>query len=220
MSATSESPLLPLFIKPMLARAGLPFDDANYLFEIKWDGIRMLAFLEAGSYRLMNRHGVDATKRYPEFAFLAGLAPGTILDGEMVVLRAGKPDFALLQSRDKTRSPLKIRTLSQVEPATYIAFDLLYENHLSLLNRPLLERRERLEELIRQWSRPRLLFSQSILGKGRALFAAACRQRLEGIVAKKATSIYRPGKRGPEWIKIKPRLPKTPEIPGIPAQFA
>jgi ATP-dependent DNA ligase len=210
MSAISHGPSLPSFIKPMLACAGVAFDNDDFLFEIKWDGMRMLTFLEAGSYRLLNRHGIDATERYPEFAFLAGLAPGTILDGEMTVLHDGKPDFALLQSRDKTRSPLKIRTLSQFEPATYIAFDLLYENHVSLLDRPLLERRQRLEDLVRQWGRPRLLFSQSILGKGRALFAETCRQHLEGIVAKRVTSIYRPGKRGPDWIKIKPRFQENP----------
>ena len=206
MSAISPSLSLPAFVKPMLASSGTAFDDDNYLFEIKWDGIRMLAFLEADRYRLINRHGIDTTERYPEFAFLAGLAPGTILDGEMVVLHRGKPDFALLQSRDKTRSPLKVRTLSQVEPATYIVFDLLYENHVPVLDRPLLERRERLEDLVRQWSRPRLVFSQSILGKGRVLFAETCRQHLEGIMAKKVTSIYQPGKRGPDWIKIKPRF--------------
>jgi bifunctional non-homologous end joining protein LigD len=202
----SQQRSLPSFIKPMLAKSGTAFDDDDFLYEVKWDGMRMLAFLEAGSYRLLNRHGIDATERYPEFAFLARLAPGTIVDGEMVVLHAGKPDFALLQSRDKTRSPLKIRTLSQVEPATYIAFDLLYENHAPLLDRPLLERRQRLEDLVRQWSNPRLVFSQSILGKGRALFAETCRQHLEGIVAKRVTSIYRPGQRGPDWIKIKPRF--------------
>ena len=197
---------LPVFIKPMLAVRGEPFDDDSYLFEIKWDGIRMLAFIDANGYRLMNRHGVDATERYPEFDFLADLAPGTVIDGEMVVLRDGKPEFALVQSRDKTRSPLKIRTLSQAEPATFIAFDLLYENHLSLLNRPLLERRQFVEDLVRRWSHSRLLFSQGILGKGRDLLVAAYSQNLEGIMAKKMTSLYRPGKRGPEWIKIKPRF--------------
>ncbi len=188
----------------MLASSGSAFDDDDYLFEIKWDGIRMLAFVEAAGYRLSNRHGIDTTSRYPEFGFLREWPPGTILDGEMVVLRAGKPDFARLQSRDKTRSRLKIRTLSQVEPATYFAFDLLYENHVRLLDRPLLERRDRLEDLVRHWSRPRLVFSHGILGQGRALFEAACRQDLEGIMAKRVSSRYRPGRRSKEWLKIKP----------------
>ena len=82
----TAEPSLPAFIEPMLATRGQPFDSQHYLFEIKWDGIRMLAFIDRGGYRLMNRHGVNTTERYPEFAFLAGLAPGTILDGEMVVL--------------------------------------------------------------------------------------------------------------------------------------
>ena len=195
---------LPRFIKPMLATSGTAFDDDNFLFEIKWDGMRMLAFLEPAGHRLVNRHGIDATARYPEFDFLAELDPGAILDGEMVVLRGGKPDFALLQSRDKTRSPLKIRTLSQAEPATYIAFDLLYENYVPLLDQPLLERRQRLECLVQRWGHPRLVFSHGILGKGRALFAEACRQDLEGIVAKRISSHYRSGRRGNDWIKIKP----------------
>src|SRR5260370_14823501 len=102
----------------MLASSGTAFDDDNYLFEVKWNGIRMLAFLETPCYRLRNRHGIDTTCRYPEFAFLAGLPPGTLLDGEMVVFRDGQPDLALLQGRDKTRSALKTRTLCQAQPAS------------------------------------------------------------------------------------------------------
>ena len=135
-SSMSE-PMLPAFIQPMLAVGVEPFDDGHFLFEIKWDGVRMLAFIDAKGYRLRNRHGTNTTVRYPEFDFLVQLPSGTILDGEMVVLRHGQPDFALVQSRDKTRSSLKIRTLSQAEPATFMAFDLLYENYSSLLAFPL-----------------------------------------------------------------------------------
>ena len=205
MSPTSPSPSLPAFVKPMLASSGTAFDDDNFLFEVKWDGIRMLAFLEAAGYRLCNRHGIDTTCRYPEFGFLQQWPPGIILDGEMVVLQGGRPDFALLQSRDKTRSLLKIRTLSQVQPATFVVFDLLYDNYAPMFDLPLLERRERLQELLRQWCHPRLLFSQGILGKGQALFQETCRQNLEGIMAKRISSRYRPGRRGKEWLKIKPR---------------
>ena len=202
----AQNPSLPAFIKPMLAVRGQPFDNDDFLFEVKWDGIRMLAFIEADGYRLMNRHRVDVTTRYPEFDFLVGLSPGTILDGEMVVLRGGKPDFALVQSRDKTRSLLKIRTLAQAEPATFIAFDILYENYDCLLDRPLVERRERLENLILSCGHPHLVFSAGIQGRGRALFAEACRQNLEGIMAKRTHSCYQPGKRCNDWIKIKQRI--------------
>ena len=77
-----------------------------------------VGFHRTRRYRLLNRHGVNTTERYPEFAFLAGLPPGTILDGEMVVFHNGKPDFGLVQGRDKTRSALKIRSLSLAQPAT------------------------------------------------------------------------------------------------------
>jgi bifunctional non-homologous end joining protein LigD len=199
----ARDPFLPPFIKPMLAVRGEPFDDDDFLFEINWDGIRMLAFIDADGYRLMNRHGVDVTARYPEFDFLAGLSPGTVFDGEMVVFSNGKPDFGLVQSRDKIRAPLKIRTMSRAQPATFVAFDLLYENHAPLLKQPLLERRGRLEFLVERFHQAHLVFSHGILGHGRALFAEACSQNLEGIVAKRARSRYRPGKRSDDWIKIK-----------------
>jgi len=125
----------------------------------------------------------------------------------MVVLRDGQPDLALLQGRDKTRSALKTRTLSQTQPATFVAFDLLHEKFVPLLDRPLAERRERLEALLRQHgSHPRLVLSQGLVGQGRMLFAETCRQNLEGIMAKRLASPYRPGKRGSDWIKIKRRL--------------
>ena len=178
----------------MLAVASIPFDDADYLFEIKWDGIRMLAFIEADGYRLMNRHGIDTTQRYPEFAFLGRLPPGTVIDGEMVVLRDGKPDFSLVQSRDKSRAPLKVRTLSLAQPATFMAFDLLVEGYQPLFRQPLLERRRRLQNLVGKANQPVLVMSEGIPGAGVALFQEACRQKLEGIMAKKVTSIYRPGK--------------------------
>ena len=197
---------LPAFIKPMLASRGTPFDDESCLFEIKWNGIRMLAFVETPGYRLVNRHAVDTTSRYPEFAVLAELPSGTVLNGEMVVFRDGQPDLALLQGRDKTRSALKTRTGSQMQPATFVAFDLLYEKFVPLLNRPLQERRERLERLLQSCSHPRLVLSQGIVGQGRMLFAETCRQNLEGIMAKRLASPYRAGKRGADWIKIKRRL--------------
>jgi hypothetical protein len=90
----------------MLAKRGVPFDSPEHLFEIKWDGTRALAFVESRGYRLVNRH------RYPELGFLAQLPAGTVLDGEVVVLRQGKPDFGLLLSRNHARAPLKIRSLA------------------------------------------------------------------------------------------------------------
>jgi ATP-dependent DNA ligase len=169
-----------------------------------------LAFVDQDSYRLVNRHRVDVTDRYPELGFLANLPAGIILDGEIVVLRQGKPDFGLLLSRNQTRAPLRIRSLARMLPAIYVVFDLLYHRFESLLALPLGERRERLEKLMRRNTHPRLVFSQGVIGSGKAFFAEVCRLGLEGVMAKRITSRYRPGRRTGAWIKIKPKEAKNP----------
>jgi len=162
-----------------------------------------LAFVDSRGYRLVNRHRADVTDRYPELGFLNDLPAGVILDGEVVVLRQGKPDFKLLLSRNQVRATFKIRSLARTLPATYVAFDLLYHRFESLLALPLWARRQRLEMLIRICANPTLVFSEGIIGQGRAYFEAVCRKGLEGIVAKRLNGRYRPERRA--WIKIKPR---------------
>ncbi len=198
-------PKLPRFVPPMLAKPGVPFDSQEHLFEVKWDGTRVLAFVEQGGYRLVNRHRVDVTDRYPELGFLGDLAAGTVLDGEVVVLQNGKPTFRLLLSRNQARAPFKIRSLARTLPATYVVFDLLYERFESLLALPLGTRRKRLEKLMRRYAHPRLVFSQGVVGPGKAFFAEVCGQGLEGVMAKCLASRYRPGRRTDAWIKIKPK---------------
>lgn len=187
----------------MLSEPRAAFDSPDYLFEIKWDGTRTLAFIEDGGYRLVNRRRIDMTERYPEFAFLAKLPEGTVLDGEVVVLQGGKPDFPLLESREQARSPLKIRTKALATPATFIVFDLLYAGFEPILKRPLVERRRELEDLVRKANNPLLVFSDAVVGQGKAFFEHACRENLEGVVAKRMTSPYLPGKRTDAWCKIK-----------------
>ncbi len=110
--ATAQVALpLPAFVAPMLAQPGAPFDSDDHLFEIKWDGVRMLAVRDTKGYRLVNRHRAERTAQYPELACLAQLPAGTILDGETVVLQQGRPDFGRLLSRDQAGQPLKIRLL-------------------------------------------------------------------------------------------------------------
>ena len=92
---------LPRFVRPMLARPGQPFDSPDYLFEVKWDGMRALAFVDRDGQRIVSRHGNDLTEQFPELACLAKLPPGTVLDGELVVLRNGRPDLSLVQSRQQ-----------------------------------------------------------------------------------------------------------------------
>jgi DNA ligase D-like protein (predicted ligase) len=199
----SSTEKLPGFIPPMVAQLGSPIDSAEHLFEIKWDGTRTLAFLDHDAYRLVNRHRVDMTESYPEFAFLSQLPSGIILDGEMVVLRDGKPDFGLLQSREHTRSALKVRLLARTLPATYVVFDVLYERYHSVMALPLLARREHLQKVVQRCGHPQLVLSEGVVGQGKDLFREACRQRLEGIMAKRLDSRYMPGRRSDAWLKIK-----------------
>lgn len=194
---------LPEFIPPMLATPAEPFDSDDYLFEIKWDGIRALTFIDGGSYRLINRRRLEMTERYPEFAFVKDLPPGTVLDGEVIVLKNGKPDFGSLMSREQARSARRISPLVRLLPANYLVFDLLYENYESLLNRPLHARRACLERLVKSIANPQFILSEGIIGKGAAFFAEVIKRDLEGVVAKRLDSRYLPGQRNDCWLKIK-----------------
>lgn len=199
----ARKPELPRFIPPMLASPGAAFDSPDYLFEVKWDGTRALAFIEATGYRLLNRRRIDMEDRYPEFAFLRDLPQGCVLDGEVVVLRGGKPDFSLLQSREQARSSLRIRSLARTVPATYIVFDLLYENYQSVMAEPLRDRRELLRALVKKAANPHLILSEGVEAKGKSFFAQVSKQGLEGMIAKRLGSKYLPGKRTDAWIKVK-----------------
>lgn len=202
--ARPQAALLPDFIPPMLAMSGEAFDSDDHLFEIKWDGTRALAFIDRpGGYRLLNRRRVDMTARYPELQVLGTLPPGTILDGEIVMLRDGKPDFEALQGREHARNPMHIRFAAARNPAAYVVFDLMFAGFASLMDEPLIERRDVLRYLIERLNTPRVVFSDGVVGPGSAYFDAASKRGLEGIVAKRLTSRYLAGKRTDAWIKIK-----------------
>ena len=196
-------PALPDFIPPMLARQGQPFDSEEHLFEIKWDGTRAQARIEGGQARLTNRRRRDLTGRYPELGFLGGFGDGLLLDGEIVVLHDGKPDFGRLMSREQARSNLKIAGLAKSMPVTYIAFDLLYQDGESVMRQPLRERRDRLRQAATSWENPACVVSSGIVGGGVDYFQAAVDQELEGVIAKRLDDPYEPGKRSGSWLKIK-----------------
>lgn len=128
---------------------------------------------------------------------------GTILDGETIVFSNGKPDFALLESREHSRRPMKIRSLARSIPATFIAFDVLYWRYQSVMAEPFIDRRKRLQEIVATASQPALILSEGIRTHGKAMFADACARGLEGVVAKRLKSTYLPGKRTDAWIEIK-----------------
>jgi DNA ligase D-like protein (predicted ligase) len=189
---------------PMLAGAAAPFDDQDYLFEIKWDGVRALAASESGGrWRLWGRKASDYTLRYPELAVLARLPAGTVVDGELVMLRGGRANFPALLRRHQ-----RVRPWLGGEPALpvgYVLFDLLHLRGQAHLHEPLIDRRARLRELVEQLQEPVLAFSDGVVGNGRAFYEQVVAQGHEGVMAKLQTSGYRPEKRCSAWQKIKPR---------------
>jgi len=195
---------LPAFVEPMLARLEKrPFDSDEHLFEIKWDGIRALTFVEGGAHRMLSRRRNDMTERYPELGFLAQLEPGTLLDGELVVLREGRPDFRAVMSREQARSSIKIQNLVRTHPASYVVFDVLYLGGYPVMERPLSARRELLRGLVERAASPRLVMSDGVVGEGVQTFEQMRAMGLEGMVAKHLDSSYAPGARTDAWIKVK-----------------
>ena len=180
---------------PMLAVRGEPFDSPEYLFEVKWNGIRALAGRShesqpSGGWDLWGRELADYRSRYPEMQVLAALPPGTILDGELVRLSQGLPDLEAILARHQLSHPAKIQHASRHQPVTYVVFDLLAHHGRSLVGQPLHERRALLQDLLARWQEPRVLFSEGIVGPGRVFFEQAVRQGQEGVMAKHLASRY------------------------------
>ncbi len=196
---------MPRRLVPMLARTGsLPADDEQWAHEIKWDGIRAIAYSQPRELQLQSRNLIEITDRYPELGRL-GRALGShsvILDGEIVAFdAAGRPSFGMLQQRMGVASPAQARRLAKATPVTYMIFDLLWLDGHALMELPYTERRTRLEGLqlsSESWRTP-----EYVVGQGAALLAASAEQGLEGILAKRLDSIYQPGLRSRAWVKIK-----------------
>lgn len=196
-------------ILPMLAVPASPFDSPEFIFEVKYDGVRALAAVEAEGVRLWGRERSAYTGRYPELAALRRWPLGTLVDGELVALRDGLPELASLLARHALTDPWKIRFAPRWCPVRYVVFDLLYHAGRCLLREPLRERRARLAELCAAGPLPEVIFSEGLRGAGRAWYEAAVAQGHEGIMAKHLASPYRPGRRSAAWRKIKPQEEKT-----------
>ncbi|MEG6521651.1 non-homologous end-joining DNA ligase [Desulfotomaculum sp. 1211_IL3151] len=196
-------------IKPMLAIPAEPFNSDDFLYEIKWDGYRGLAYLEQET-TILSRNLMDLTARFPELQQLHQKVSNkpVILDGEIVVLDEGKPSFSKLQSRGKIADSLIVKRLAKVMPATFIAFDILYQDGISMMHLPLAQRKTALEETVEQG--PDLIVSQYVYGSGIEFSEAVKKVGLEGIMAKRLDSLYTPGKRATTWRKI--RNNKTAEL--------
>ena len=196
---------MPDQIVPMAATlARLPRDDDSWGYEIKWDGVRAIGYGEPGRLRLVSRNLRDITSQYPEVGALTRNfgARQVVLDGEIVAFDSdGRPSFQRLQPRMHVKSESEIRRRRQEVPVTYVIFDLLYLDGHLLLEKSYEERRRALEALGLggpSWQVP--AFQR---GEGRAFLDASKKQGLEGIVAKRLDSTYRPGRRSRDWLKVK-----------------
>jgi len=196
---------MPEAISPMLARAdALPPDDGRWAFEIKWDGVRAIAYSQPGRLRLESRNLNDITSRYPELARLnrALGSHSAVLDGEIVCFDAnGQPSFRALQHRMHIASEATAKRLAQDAPVTYVVFDLLWLDGHALMGLDYEQRRQQLVALEltgERWQTP-----DRVIGHGAALLEASAAQRLEGIIAKRLDSRYEPGRRTDAWIKIR-----------------
>ncbi|HEY8307605.1 MAG TPA: non-homologous end-joining DNA ligase [Lapillicoccus sp.] len=194
---------LPRDVTPMLATAGsLPDKDEGWAYEIKFDGVRVLTFVEKGEARLVTRNGNDVTSSYPELADIAAALDGhsAILDGEVVVFDPqGRTDFSLLQSRMHVRAPSE--ALRRSAPVRLLVFDLLHLDGESLMPRSYDERRAALLDLglrAAAWDTPR-----AVEGDGPTIAEASREQGLEGIMAKLRSAPYLPGRRVTTWLKVK-----------------
>jgi bifunctional non-homologous end joining protein LigD len=184
--------------------ADLPADGTAWAYEVKWDGVRALAHLRDGRLRLVSRAGNDITAGYPELTPLGRLHPDAVLDGEIVVLRAGRPSFAALAERMHVREPRAVRALAAAAPATYLVFDLLRLDGADTTGLPWTRRRALLEQLAEGADGPGPTSWRvgPVYDDRDALLAATREQHLEGVVAKRREARYRPGARSADWVKL------------------
>jgi bifunctional non-homologous end joining protein LigD len=190
----------------MLATAGPLPEGAQWAYEVKWDGVRVLADVGRSAersdadVRLWSRAGNDVTAGYPELAGLAGEVEDALLDGEVVALDgSGRPSFGLLQERMHVRDPARVAGLVGEVPVTYLVFDVLRAYGVDLTGQPWSQRRgvlERMQLAGPSWATP------DAFDDGAATLAASRATGLEGVVAKRRTSRYLPGLRSPDWVKV------------------
>ena len=188
------------YVPMLIGRSEEAFDSEDYLYEIKWDGTRCLAYCSDHT-ELINKRDKLLNDQFPELLTLHRcLSKPAVLDGEIVVFHDGKPDFYALQRREMLRSAFRIRLAQESDLATFIVFDILEYNGKDLTGLPLVKRKEKLKSFKESET---AVCSRVYLYEGEKLYAWTQRQNLEGIVAKDKNSLYQCGRRTSSWIKIK-----------------
>jgi bifunctional non-homologous end joining protein LigD len=191
-------------MRPMLATRGstVPTGE-DWLHEVKWDGMRVIATVRDGRLTLHSRNENDVTVSFPDLQGLAGRATfggkDVVLDGEIVAFLDGVPVFGALADRMHVASPRKAEQAAARNPVTLLLFDLVHLDGLDLMSLPLEQRRQVLGDLVEEGPRWRV---PPAYDDGRVLLDATRAQGLEGIVSKRRHSAYRPGQRSPDWLKF------------------
>ena len=178
------------------------FDDRNFIYELKLDGIRVLAYIENGHVDIRNKRGDKLLYKFPELEDMyKQVKQNCILDGELYCFGNGQIDFFELQKRSLLTDKFKIMMASKHHPASFTAFDILYVKEKSLLKTPLLKRKSILSKNVVE--NHQISISRYVEEQGKALFQLTTQKHLEGIVAKRKDSLYSCGKRTKDWIKCK-----------------
>ena len=190
-------------VSPMLiSQMQEPFNDDKWIYELKLDGCRCIGYFDQNGTCLRNKRNMELLPKFPELKELhRNVSERTVLDGELVVLRDGVPDFFELQRRTLLTDRFKIELAATKYPASFVAYDCLYEGSRSIMERTLFERKETLQSSVCE--NGLIAVSRYIPTDGIGLFRAADEKELEGVVAKRAASLYYPGRRTKDWIKFK-----------------
>jgi len=187
--------------KPMLARdAEKPFSGKDWIFEVKWDGFRAIAYVDE-DLSLKSRNGKELKHNFPELNELLQLSRNIVVDGEIVVLKEGKPDFQSLLKRGQAVSEVDIKRQVAKSPVVYVVFDILEKGGEPLTNLLLMERKKVLKDSLREGEH--VVVSDFVDEKGEAYFESALDKGLEGVMAKRKDSRYEEGLRTGSWLKIK-----------------
>jgi len=201
-------------IKPMLAEKSIPFDNENWIFEIKWDGMRSVAtVLNEKICKLETRTGQDITSRFPELIGTHVKADQCLIDGEIIALdNKGMPSFKDLAKRSHLQNEHRIKILANLQPCHYAVFDVMEKDEKDLTKEPLINRKEILESIVNKDDGiiPSLYHKEF----GKVFYDSVVGMGYEGVMAKKIDSFYYPGKRSDAWLKIKPRHTTICEVTG------
>jgi bifunctional non-homologous end joining protein LigD len=175
---------------------------AGWAYEMKWDGVRLIAYARDGGVRLLSRNDRDVTATYPELHGLAGAVDGVVLDGEVVALdQKGRPSFGRLQQRMGLTKAAQVEAARSEVPVAYLVFDVLFHDGHATTSLPYFERRATLEALGlsgEEWAVPPVTFDGAA-----DMLATSLERGLEGVIAKRVDSPYFPGRRSPTWRKVK-----------------